>query len=200
MKKIVYYIITIFSITNYCYSQNPIIDLNQRDGTRLNGAYYKDVNNVLNPFEGTWLYVNGSTSLKIKLLKKENESNGKYSEDIIIGGYEYIENGILKANTLPESFPSSTFSSRYFINGNSFLYNNSYPPCNTCTPGEKRLHISLRDGGYYRNLILKREIINGQVQLKATLQPLTTVYYRYDEPEPEINLAIPHGEYTLIKQ
>ena len=43
MKKIVYYIITIFSITNYCYSQNPIIDLDEWNGDNFpNGSYYKD--------------------------------------------------------------------------------------------------------------------------------------------------------------
>ena len=53
---------------------------------------------------------------------------------------------------------------------------------------------------FYRDLIIKREVVNGQVQIKATIMPLGTVAYKYNEPEPVISFALPAGEYTLIKQ
>jgi hypothetical protein len=60
-------------------------------------SYYKDVNNILNDFEGTWLYQSGNTSLKLTLVKSIQFFNGDFYEDTIIGGYQYIENGIEKS-------------------------------------------------------------------------------------------------------
>ncbi|HET8809311.1 MAG TPA: DUF6705 family protein, partial [Flavobacteriaceae bacterium] len=48
------------------------------------GVYYKDVNHILDAFEGTYLFTNGNTSFKIVLEKKINLpfNNGIYYEDI----------------------------------------------------------------------------------------------------------------------
>ncbi len=181
-----------------------IIDLDDKGLYRHypQGAYFKDINNFLDPFTGTFLYTNGNTSLKIVLLKRINEYSSLYSEDIIYGGYEYKVNNVTVINTLPENFQANTFSSKYYINGNLYITNDYYPPCTTCAPNEKRLFISIRDTqcSYSRNLLIKREVVNGQVQIKATIQPLGTVTYKYNEPEPVISFALPAGEYTLIKQ
>lgn len=165
------------------------------------GAYFKDINNYLDPFTGTYLYTNGNTSLKIVLGKKIKD-NGRYSEDVIYGGYEYRVNGIILANTLPETLPLNTYAGSYFINGNSYLLNNSHPPCNTCAPNEKRLFISLKDTQckLFRNLIIKKEIVGGQEQIKITIMHPGTVFYKSTDPEPEFNFILPSGDYTLIKQ
>ena len=63
MKKLIF--ILILNLSYISVAQNPIIPLESKNGTRQNGAYYKDTNNVLNAYEGTWLYTNGSTSLEI---------------------------------------------------------------------------------------------------------------------------------------
>lgn len=200
MKNLIKLALALFFVN--CNAQ--IIDLENRGSYRHypDGAYFKDINNFLDPFTGAFLYSNGNTSLKIVLLKRINEFNGGYSEDIIYGGYEYKVNGLTVINTLPENFPANTFSSKYYINGNWYLLNDSYPPCSTCAPNEKRLFISIRDTqcSFYRDLIIKREVISGQVQIKATIMPLGTVVYKYNEPDPVISFALPAGEYTLIKQ
>lgn len=53
---------------------------------------------------------------------------------------------------------------------------------------------------YYRNLVIKKEIVAGVEQIKITIQPRTTVYYKSTEPEPTISYILPDGDYTLIKQ
>ena len=96
MKQITLITIVIFSFFN-CKAQSPILDMEiNAKMDSPNNSYYKDVNNILNTFEGTWLYVNGNTSLKIKLVKNTMFFNGDYYEDLMIGGYQYIENGIEK--------------------------------------------------------------------------------------------------------
>ena len=69
MKQIVTITIIAFSLFN-CKAQSPIlaIETDSRIGISDN-SYYKDINNVLNGFEGTWLYTNGSDTLKIVLIK-----------------------------------------------------------------------------------------------------------------------------------
>ena len=57
-------------------------------------------------FEGNWVFTNGSTSLTITLQKKimgqisSSITNKTFYTDAIIGEYKYIENGIVKINTL----------------------------------------------------------------------------------------------------
>ena len=200
MKKIFFIALALLSIN--CKAQ--IIDLKEQGAYRHYpvGAYFKDIDNLLNPFVGTWLYTNGTTSLKIKLLKKVNESNGRYSEDIIVGGYEYIEDGVLKANTLPETLPSDTYKGRYFINGNLILDCIDYPRSPDCLPNEKRLYISIKDVScsHYRNMMIRKKIVGGIEQINVEFNLNTTVYYKSTEPEPDFNFTLPSGSYTLIKQ
>lgn len=200
MKNLIKLAFTLFFVS--CNAQT--INLENKGSYRYypQGAYFKDINNYLDPFTGTYLYTNGNTSLKIVLLKRINETSSLYAEDIIYGGYEYKVNGVTLANTLPNTLPITTFSSKYYIHGNSYLLNNSHPPCNTCSPNEKRLYLSLKDMQclYYRDIIIKKEIVGGQEQIKITIMQPGTVYYKSTEPEPEFNFILPSGDYTLIKQ
>ena len=68
IKFILIYSLIILGIN--CKAQSPIIDLNDRNGTIINGAYYKDVNNLLNQFEGTYVLNDGVNYLKIVFQKK----------------------------------------------------------------------------------------------------------------------------------
>ncbi|GAA4775915.1 MULTISPECIES: DUF6705 family protein [Flavobacterium] len=200
MKKIFLFAFTL--LLSNCNAQQ-IINLENKGTYRHYplGAYFKDINNFLNPFIGTYIYTNGNTSLKI-ILDKKIKDNGKYAEDVIYGGYEYIVNGVTIANTLPNTLPANTYAGSYYINGNAYLLNNSHPPCSTCTPGEKRLFITLQDTQciYFRRLIIKREVVSGQEQIKIDLDLGNTVYYNSTDPEPVFNFALPSGSYTLIKQ
>jgi hypothetical protein len=63
MKKIV--VIVIVLISNLSTSQT--INIKNKNGTRIDGAYYKDVDFELNQFEGTYQYLanNGDDNLTI---------------------------------------------------------------------------------------------------------------------------------------
>jgi hypothetical protein len=84
MKKLL--IISIFTIGFACKAQSPIFPLEDWDEEQSN-AYYKDLDNELDTFEGTWLYTNGNTSWKIILKKEITFFNDKYYEDLIVGEY-----------------------------------------------------------------------------------------------------------------
>jgi len=74
MKNLQILVVLLFVYAN-CNAQSPIFPLDDWDNRQAN-AYYKDLNNDLDPFIGTWVYapetqsLNGETFIKIVLYKK----------------------------------------------------------------------------------------------------------------------------------
>lgn len=105
MKKyIILIIITIITIIS-CKAQSPIIsiedDSNNDDFTAEN-AYVKDINNKFNPFFGEWKWEDTATntSFTIVFSKIEMVYDGDYYEDVLIGKYRFIKNGVELFNSL----------------------------------------------------------------------------------------------------
>lgn len=95
-----------------------------------NNNYIKDTENVLNKFVGIWQWTNGTSTFIIKLQKVEHwkASNNEFYEDVILGGYKYIENGTVIVDNLIFTTPfpdESTVSSFAKIQGDV-----SYPNIN----------------------------------------------------------------------
>jgi hypothetical protein len=193
MKNIIIILIVAFSIQ--CNAQSPIIDLDDRDGTRINGAYYKDVYNKLNPFEGTWLYTNGTTSLKIVLVKKEMKRLATYYEDIIIGEYQYVENGVEKFNSLSEL--NTIYPNEYYhkIKGNFIPYGLS--PFPQVVAGEVRLELSFTDnmGG---EIHVRKTMVGNQQAIQIMRR--AREYHKVVGDPIVYPILPPEVIYTLIKQ
>ena len=170
MKHLISIIILAFSLYN-CRAQNPIVDLDSLGMHNTQNTYYKDIQNNLNSFEGTWLYTDLNTSLKIVLVKSVMFYNGDYYEDLIVGGYQYIENGIEKINTLVD-VNNSNIGYSASIWGNSIHNNCFFIPVDDCVDGEKRLVLAIFDpmnNKHNGNLILHKRTVNGQEALKAMI-------------------------------
>jgi hypothetical protein len=195
-------IILLFIITINCKAQTPIINITDLDGTRVTNAYYKDTNNLLNNFEGTYIYTNGNTSLKITLVKKVQQYNGRFYEDLIIGEYQYIENGIEKINSLSELGTVYNNQRVHNIDGNFLVYNNERAwKCTQCLTGENRLSTALRDpsSDRFAKMIIRRIAIGSQQAIHIKIYQVTNKVYIQGSTPPS-NFSIPLGEYTLTKQ
>ncbi|MGV7108186.1 DUF6705 family protein, partial [Flavobacterium sp. U410] len=171
----------------------------------LSGAYYKDVNNLLDAFEGTFVYTNGFTQLKIKLVKKVQQFNGRYYEDLIIGEYQYIENGTEIVNTLDDIDLTYINQHQHNIFGN-MLVDKNYPRwiCLACGSNENRLTLGIMDNisdrfGYL--ILRKMTSLAPSGQTVVTLQAKITNVSRTfsDNPNPP-DFSLPQGEFTMIKQ
>ena len=200
MKTLKIIIIVLLAIS--CKAQNPIIDV---IGTRMgqpDGYYVKDINNLLNPFEGTYIYTNGNTSFKIVLVKKIQQFNGRYYEDLIIGEYQYIENGIQKVNTLSQLNIVYNDQRSHNIDGN-FVVGNRFREwqCPLCIPNEKRLSLSIRDASTnrYAELHMRRTTESGQQVMKIKISHVTGELIVSGTPPP-LSFSLPLGEFILIKQ
>lgn len=182
-------------------AQNPIINIVGKDGTRLTGAYYKDVNNVLNQFEGTYIYTNGNISFKIVLEKKIQQYNGRYYEDLIIGEYEHKINNVVVNSTL--NLLPTVYNDQWHhcIVGNSLCRNDYRPwPCPDCETNELRLDLSLKDKNTlrYANLVVRKVTISGQEALQAKIFNINGL--PYDPGSPPAEFSLPVGEMTFYKQ
>ena len=66
-------------------------------------------------------------------------------EDIMVGAYKYIENGIEKVNTLYQINQSygdnfSTYAANFYLFGDSYKpYPTNTPVCSKCNVDEKRM-------------------------------------------------------------
>lgn len=204
MKNI--FIIFILFFTPFFKSQSVIIDIEEAGFGKPTGYYQQDLNNLLDPFQGTYIFSNGNTSFKIILKKMIKQHFASHYEDMIIGEYQYIENGVEKANTLsnlnivyPNQFLKHNIAGKRILWTDSNLWK-----CPQCNPNEKRLALRLNDNisGRRADFLMRRTVVNGQEVLQVKVYNISTEVIDVDDPTTfnEPPFALPKGEFTMIKQ
>jgi|SRR5690606_11947695 len=190
----------IFSFTSF--AQSPIVDIENipsffKDGGGVENAYYKDINNFMDPFEGTWLYTNGNTSFKIVLTKETMQYTGKFYTDYLSGEYQYIENGNEVVNTLSNIDPYNIG-----IGGDSLLKPHHRPVCNDCPANGRRVQVIIRDKitGLNGTFTLKLTTVNGQPAIEGFIYGSGPALVLEGNPPPYMEMVIPTGTFTFIKQ
>jgi len=199
MKNTILFIIVMI-ITISCKAQiiTDIEDPNYPEA----GKYYKDINNILDPFVGVYLYTNNTTSFKIILQKKTNSSasNGVFFEDLLIGGYQYIENGIEKVNTLNDLNNNYLDARKYVITGGVIMTGNTLGQTDAL-PNEKWINGAISDpiSGSLDDLFIRKVAVSGQEAIKIFIYHSIGVRSENDPVPPPISYPIGE-EFTLIKQ
>ena len=198
---------------SFCFSQTEIHNISEPIGKRVAGTYYKDVDSLLNNFEGTWFYsttnADGTiTSLKIKFRKVETKEfnspiDGTYYEDALIGVYRYIDHGIVKFDNLTTLYNDIEYW-RFNIRGNRFIGNNGAPFCTECLPNEKRLKLLYTEGDrpeIMSSISMRRSTnASGQQIIIARVWQVNNII-TVDDVEPlYTSMTIPFGQYTLVKE
>lgn len=199
--------LTIFLVVlNAGYSQSPIIPLidKRQSHGQIDGAYYKDVENFLNNFEGTWVWQDGNSALTFVFEKIESYHNtplnANFYEDLLVGEFKYVENGVVIADYLAD-MNSGNLSRDRNIRGNSIIYRGWFPRCDACPNDELRvrLHFTDPERQFRATLVLRHGIQwwNQQEYIEARLfvSGLYTV-----APGAPTGLRVPAGHYTLLKQ
>ncbi|APY01395.1 DUF6705 family protein [Lacinutrix venerupis] len=196
MTNTLFTIITIFTLLS-CKAQSPIISLEEPVPDEIENAYYKDTNNILDPFVGTWVLNDGTKYLKIVFEKKVMVNTGNYYEDLLIGEFQYKENNIELANTLPKLTDTSiTNAYDYSIDGNYFKTNQT--PFDNTSDNFRMSLVMVEPNGCVSDLDVRVTTVNGQEAIEifkrggiVTIEPGEAA-----SPEP----IIPGGFYFLIKQ
>jgi len=205
MKQINILIITLLlaAISNaQINSTEPtsIVDIETAGDIIEPDTYLKDINNFYNPFEGTWLYSNGITSLKIVLTKNIMQPWQGYFFDDLIGQYEYKENNIVIRSTLnnPDNYNCGMYGSHLLKNNQS----GGGIACPNCPTNERRVTLTIWD--YDRDLgghiYLKRITVNGLPALEGFILGSGVGSYDVTNPPQYFYMAIPTGTFVFIKQ
>lgn len=199
MKKIAIAILVTISLS--CKAQSPVYNITDLAHVvqETTGAYHRDIDNLLNPFEGTYIYNCGGKTLKI-VLKKEilSSMNNYFYEDLLIGEYQYIVNGVEKVNTLNALNNNYPNKRKHSISGNHIITMGNIG-CTECVPNEKALMGGLIDRASNNNaqITIRRISLNGQEAIKIFI--LWHINERSANPVG-VHASIPGGEYTLLKQ
>lgn len=163
-------------------------------------CYEKDVNNEFDKFEGEWKYQNGNSELTFKLKKEEqyqSSSNSNY-EDLLVGEYQYIEDGTEIVNTLSDFDDNAISGYDHNISGGVFVYRNITECIDNSNPNEIKVELMIADP--------INDFIEGRVILRHVndngIEKLQVCIYDYTTLADDVNarIPIPDGYYELIKQ
>ncbi|TQD40706.1 DUF6705 family protein [Haloflavibacter putidus] len=206
MKKIIYFISLLSFTFLSCKAQTGIMPLNTSSIGKPKNIYYKDLNNELDKYEGTWKYQNGSTSFIITLEKIEKHYSPDFEiyYDLMTGEYQYIENGIEIINTLPQLTQNTSNVHKGNIGGSAIIDKDQILVCEDCAPNEKRVKLYfndpardyLNDSMVLQTLQEDNPVINQQGKIKVTILGGEIMIPPNVPPAPRI----PYGEYIMLKQ
>lgn len=107
MKNLFLSISILISVLN-CKAQSNIINFadtatNNAWSSQDGNTYIKDINNLMNPYVGTWKWAQGNREMTLTLIKQSKhhytQGGQNYYEDRLVGYYIYKENGVVIANT-----------------------------------------------------------------------------------------------------
>ncbi|WEK69140.1 MAG: hypothetical protein P0Y62_14970 [Candidatus Chryseobacterium colombiense] len=181
MKNILY-IIGFLSICISCKAQQQIIPLETK-GFPVENTYYKDLNNELSPYIGTWKGTFNNQNFIITFSKYKNyNSTGNYYKDRLAGKYKMLDsnnNELYSTYNLPDN--EAKVTSLGFV--------------------EQTNHTKLR-------LVFIDSCIEGEIHLSFDNPQQTQMHWKYftkqelvvDDSGCASYNEMPRGEFTLTKQ
>ncbi|WP_121667324.1 DUF6705 family protein [Mesonia aquimarina] len=215
IMKIFFILPLLFSFM-LCKAQSPVLPrYSNPDYASIAGAYYKDTFNDYDRFEGTWQYSSGNTLLTITLVKKEmqyidNSASPmlgvNYYEDILIGEYRYVENGIEKVNTLPNLQINYSDPYAYNLYGGIIQKYSSIPDvCIGCNPGEVRVALLFNEPninipGSVMLYYFRHFTENGVEKSELTMTDQGFISHEQGTVSLNNKYSIPQQSFILIKE
>ena len=210
MKNTFYIIVLSLFTSLTIQAQTQTVDLFNSDlNYGKNGVYYKDIDEYFNQYIGTWLYTNGTTSLKVVFKKKYFtmiDEHRTYYSDVLVGEYEYKINGVTVFNTLNNLNILNT--SPYTYNIFDLNRHPNYDNCFQCTIANQRLVLyydePTNDNSSLKGLMYIHTFIeNGQTKLYMSLYTdyngMDINKYNIHLPATTTQLTLPNGNYIFNK-
>ena len=201
MNKLVNFFFVLTLLTS-CKSKLIVVPINSSFNDAPAGTYFKDFDNEMEKFVGTWQYIVGNESLTIVLQKKIMVPYKAYFEDLLVGEYEYILSGTTLVNTIHLLNNSSITVAEHNILGRRIVPNNAQPICTDCSSSDRRFKLYFFDSerDYLRSVRITLQYITNSSpsQMKVTIAPEDGGILPYDDAP--IETRVPYGEYLMTKQ
>ena len=200
MKKIIIIFLTLTAFS--CKAQSLIKPLDGGGSCPMydTNCYEKDTTNEINKYSGTWKYQSGNTEIIFKLKKEEHyqlSSNTNFS-DLLVGEYQYIENGLEIANTLAQFDNPFVSGYSHKIRGGIFMHRlPSYYCEDNSEPAEIKVKVNIghpTDTDVDGQLILRYVNDSGIEKLEVCVYDQTTL------GDGDVRTLIPDGQYVFVKQ
>jgi len=165
MKNLIKIVFLFFCLTSF--SQTIVVKPVESffDSNENKHVYFKDVNNLLNKYVGTWIFDDGTHYFKIQFYKQTYhretpEGNKKITifADRIVGHYQYKLNGVEIYNVTDNRYASSDFGS-FYKDFSIFFDEPTTNPCGRRIMGNVSLTYSNNNG--VEQLTWSREDYNG---------------------------------------
>ncbi|WP_430410939.1 DUF6705 family protein [Kordia sp.] len=193
-------IVVVFCMSFSCKAQNPVVGLTQKKGSIPDGIYYKDIDGDLDKYVGTWKYTNGTTSFTITFRKVIQSFNGKWYDDLLVGDYKYVKNGVVIMDYLNRVNDPTVNNGQHYIYGNRIIYPYQDVDCDGCTHMERRFELFFSDPEQRylsQAMIVRHIIVNNiqKIQVNLRLEDL-----RLAPEGTNLEPRVPFGNYTLVKQ
>ncbi|OIQ27383.1 MAG: hypothetical protein BM564_12880 [Bacteroidetes bacterium MedPE-SWsnd-G2] len=168
----------------------------------LDGKYLKDFTNELDKYVGTWMVSIEGNVLTVDLKKIEQKYNGHWYEDVIVGEYKYVENGLVVCDYLYRLNAPEVLDSQHYMEGNYIISRGQQIPCDDCDRAELRLNGFFYDPELIDYIsfgfILRFRQVLGSEQLELTIFDNETIVLPYENASTDP--SIPLGTYVLEKQ
>lgn len=190
------FVITVIS----CKAQSIIVPIGSGDSFEKDPNYYlKDVNNEFGKFEGTWKYQNGNNSITFKLKKEEHyQASDDYNYiDLLVGEYQFIENGIEKANTLSDIDNTEISGYDHKISGRVFTHQLQSNCVDNSDINEIKIELLIEnpnDDLVVGTVVLRYVNDNGVEKLEVCIYDNTTL-----ADDENARIVIPDGYYEFDK-
>lgn len=213
MKNIL--LTTILFAALSCNAQTQIISRYDNTSTlgEINNGYYKDVNDFLNQFEGTWQFTTTTDTLTVAFVKKMKmkiqDGNRIYFADYLVGEFRYVENGVEKTNTLSNLLVNKLSPYDYNLYSSAKLGKKNPPKCDECPENVEQLMITFDepandDDMLAADFVIRREVDAGIERIKVQFVLMTgPIGFKKGSdlvPSTATKHSIPYGNYTMIKQ
>jgi hypothetical protein len=177
-----------------------------------NGAYYKDTENFLPQFEGTWRHVSDTMELTFEFKKKSmmphQVGNNNCFYDFLVGEMRLVLNGLELINSLGDLQINHEDVYKYNLNGYLRINLLGAPKCNDCPPNTFRIYMNYNEK-QNDDLCLKADfamrvvMVNGSPQLIVqkifTTPPCGDHRYYANQTSTSTQFYLPDGTYTCIK-
>ena len=196
MQQVV--IIVFLFCVGICRGQTLILPILEEAQGIVEGAYYKDLDNELGKFVGTWKYTSGTSSFTITLQKKTMffESYDNCYKDIIIGEYKYVSNGVEIVNTLNNL--NVNYTNQYKYNLSGLVIKDRF----TTTAGNRNIELNFIDPArsyLNRGIFVNYIAPSGSVPAKIKVKFTGSMAIPPTDSSPT-DIRVPEVDYILTKQ
>ena len=194
------------------YAQSPVLNIHTAKFAEIENAYYKDIDNIFNQFEGNWVFRDANKTIRFRFIKKTmfyRMSVINCYADYLVGEVQYIENGIEKLNSLNNLNVNHTDIHKYNITGFMKVDYDYYPGCTECSHDVARVlmrydEATNDDAMFARDLLIARVTENGVAKLKIQFGvnggPSGMSKSSYYVDSTTRDFTVPFGNYTLVKE